>query len=481
MVRELFRIEPTRKINTVHQLWNLLDEALLEKKKGNTQLVAAFTSHGKPAEFSQSLRNNGFDIQREWGRLFLVSKGNEVPFYALLQDSIIYFITRARKTEDIPGTILNYINSTEGVVLIRLGSGRMISIRTDLAKNCPGLILSYFTAHRETHTSIGCAYRDDFHRTIIYSGNDGFDTLEEMEYHYGVIPRIMEFHTGGRERENERENDHEKMGFRFDVNGIFTIIEGTSGVVRSIIEKVILEQQQYRIPLPKEGKRIQAKSILRGVLTKKWNRAVINKIEVTLAEEWDITGFLQVHESRGKRYSARLVDVVDKAIWEIQLKGREFSLIPVRGAGMRSLMKIIEVMEDHLGFQTVDIPMNEAYTDSDIVMDNDVDTDRDGDMVVDNDINRDMNNDMIMGNNVVIDRDGDMVVENDVDMDSDMEIDRDMNNDRDTNSDMNSEVKLNMGKNRNITMDGGIDKRTGMARDAGRDSNKDTISMGVEK
>ena len=43
------------------------------------------------------------------------------------------------------------------------------------------------------------------------------------------------------------------------------------------------------------------------------------------------------------------MDGEDKAVWEMTLNGDELSLRPVRGTGMRSLMKIVEVMEDHIG------------------------------------------------------------------------------------------------------------------------------------
>ena len=342
MARELLKLNENVRINQPDQLWGVLDEALAEKKRGNTQVVAALSPYGRPGELKQSLSKSGFHIQKEWGRLFLVAREKEVPFYTYLQDSIVYFITLARKTEDIPGTILNYIRSSKDVLLIRLGSERMRSIRSELARDYPGMTLSYFTAHRATHSPIRCAYREDSHRTIIYSGNDGFDTLEEMEYHYGVIPRIMEFHMGL--------TDHSRLGFRFDVNGIFTIMEGSSAVVRYILDTVVRELKRYALPLSVRGKRIGAESILRGTVFTKWKIPDIEKIEVALATEWDITAFQNVYIPRKRFLYSRLVDVEDRAVWELTLRGNELNLLPVRGTGMRSLMKIVEVLEDHVGF-----------------------------------------------------------------------------------------------------------------------------------
>ena len=192
MVKELFTLKEKERIDTVDQLWGVLDDALGEKQKGNTQIVAAMTPFTNPGELKRSLITWGFSIKGEWGNLLHVTKEREVPFYAFLTDPVVLFITLARKTEDIPGTILNYLRSADDVVLIRMGSRRMRMIRNTLADRFPGIRLSYFTAHREPHSSIPSACRKESQRTIIYSGADGFDTLEEMEYQYGIVSRIME-------------------------------------------------------------------------------------------------------------------------------------------------------------------------------------------------------------------------------------------------------------------------------------------------
>lgn len=352
MVKELFILDEKKQIDTVDQLWEVLDSALVEKRKGNTQIVGAITPFTKSGELKRSLIKFGFTIQKEWGKLFQVTREREVPFYALLDRHFVYFITLARKTEDIPGTILNYLKSADDVVLLRMGSRRMRSIRYDLAERFPGIRLSYFTAHREPHTSIASDYRQEVQRTIIYSGNDGFDTLEEMEHQYGIISRIMEFHHDG--------TVYGKLGIRFDVNGIFTITDGPSLIVRYILDYMVSEHRKTMIidRLPDLSKKIEIQKgsevdrdidAIVGTLGKAWTGSDIEKIGDTLAAEWDITGFLTVTNLRKGYHYSRLVDVVDRSVWDLTLQDTRFTISPVREAGLRSLMKITDVVDDHLG------------------------------------------------------------------------------------------------------------------------------------
>lgn len=345
MVKELFTLKEKERIDTVDQLWGVLDDALGEKQKGNTQIVAAMTPFTNPGELKRSLITWGFSIKGEWGNLLHVTKEREVPFYAFLTDPVVLFITLARKTEDIPGTILNYLRSADDVVLIRMGSRRMRMIRNTLADRFPGIRLSYFTAHREPHSSIPSACRKESQRTIIYSGADGFDTLEEMEYQYGIVSRIMEFHYDG--------TVYGKLGIRFDVNGIFTITDGPSLIARFIVDGLITEQKTMCIDAVNAWKETDGVASgsgpISGVLGQRWNRDTIERMRENLASEWDITGFLSVTNIRNEYHYSRIVDVIDGSVWDLILNGDGFSLTPVRGAGLRSFMKIVDVVDDHLG------------------------------------------------------------------------------------------------------------------------------------
>jgi len=337
MVKNLFRLDQETKVRNIDQFNSIVNEAQETKKRGNTQLVAALTPFQRITGFKQSLVKGGFHIEQEWGNLLLVSKGNEVPFYAFLdKNSFVLFVTLARKTEDISATVLNYINSTGDVALVRIGKRRMRQLRDQLATNYPDITLSYFTAHRDAFTSIPGAYREDVQRTIIYSGNDGFDTLEEMQYHYGIIPRIMELHL----------SEHDR--FRIDAKGIFTIMEGTADGVFEIIKDVTKDVLRVTLPLPRGKKWHTRDAVVSVSMEEKWGGKQISRMEEALIAEWGITPIAPVLDLKRGYYGTHLVDVEDSANWELLITGNELYLLPGIGTGLRSLLKVMGVMEEHL-------------------------------------------------------------------------------------------------------------------------------------
>ena len=345
MTENLLNIREGTRVCNLEQLEELLGIALKGEKRGNIQVLAALTNFPNVSALRTSLKDRGFEVIAEHGDLLLVKKRGEVPFYTLLDsDSTAVFITRARKTEDIPGTVLSYINSTKDAALIRIGNRRMLKLMAQLSRKHPGLTLPFFTAHRESHTPIPSAYRSEQERTIIYSGADGLDTLEEMEFHYGIVPRIMEFHLseGGR--------------FRVDLKGILTIIDGGAGVIFWMLNEVISDIMRLILPFRKEGAGPFPRSRLTVRAVEGWTSAGMKKMEHALTSEWGLSIFSSVIKPQRGVYYSRVVDVEEGTSWDVFISGERLMLVPLEGQGMKALLKILEVMEDHLSLQ---LPHNE--------------------------------------------------------------------------------------------------------------------------
>ena len=358
---ELFRLDRDTRIETVDRLWGELDAGRAGKPRGNIQIVTAVTRFGSVDHLRHSLTAWGYTVEGQWGNLFLVSAHREVPFYALLDGAVVYFITLARKTEDIPGTILNYLGSVDDAVLLRMGPERMRRVRHELARAFPGIVLSYFTAHRDPHTPLRPDHRPEVQRTVIYSGNDGYDTLEEMEHHYGISARIMEFHHRG--------TVYGRIGIRLDVNGIFTITDGPSLLIRPILERLVKDHLDMALKVGfspgggdpgvwKGGRTADAPEPVHGgvgrytgTLGRRWNGSDLERFETALSSDWDITGFLTVRKPGKEFFHSRLVDVTHRSIWDMTLSRDRFTVAPAgdSDAHLRSLMKLAEVLDEHLG------------------------------------------------------------------------------------------------------------------------------------
>ena len=194
---------------------------------GNIQILAALTSLKNAESLAASLERGGFEVLEKHGNLLLAGRKREPPFYALIQKGTLIFLTRARKTEDIPGTVLGYLEGERRTALLRIPMKRMNAIVERLLSHYPGCRVTFFTARRDSLTPVSAAYRGEIERTVVYSGEDGLDTLEEMQHHYGIVPRILEFRLPHGER------------FRLDHRGIFTLIEGSAEPVFDSLNSVV--------------------------------------------------------------------------------------------------------------------------------------------------------------------------------------------------------------------------------------------------
>jgi hypothetical protein len=355
MAHDLFNLDDNAKINDLKRLTRVLNAALISKIRGHTQILAALTPFTRISALKQSLVSKGYSIKSEWGKLLMVEKANEVPFYVMLnKDTVAYFITLARKTEDVPATVLSYISSAKELTLIRTGTRRLRTLREELQDSYPGIQITYFTAHRDPHTPSKSAYRADHHRTIIYSGEDGLDTLEEMEYHYGIIPKIMEFHAPRIFR------------FRLDVSGIYTLMEGRADPLINLLKGVVERTLDSSLSSALGRSHAGITQVIVGTSSRSLNRAILQHMEEALSIDCGISSFMQVMESRRGLYYTQLVDVEDLARWELVKSGEDMRIIPGEGSNMRSLLKLIEVLEDHLSFTVIDIESSKDLGESNL-------------------------------------------------------------------------------------------------------------------
>lgn len=330
------------------QLVDILKPGIRDSRKGHTQVLSALTTIGNLRSLKRSLEKNGFSITAETGNLLQARKGNDVPFYLFFSDDgSIIFITHARKTEDIPGTVMNFIDSTQDVALIRIGNVMMLNIMNSLVQEHQGLYVPFFTARRDPYISQSSAYRRDIERTVIYSGSDGLDTFEEMTYHYGIAPRIMEFHLPDGSR------------FRLDVNGIITLMEGNPNHIIRMSQEIIKNTRRMVLPAllrkhGSSGKKDRSEPakmmnpLITGTICKDWNAETIHDLERENTNAWGFTHFSSVIEDGNRIYFTRIMDVTDGAFCEIFITGERINLYTERGISMRVLMEVMEVLDDHL-------------------------------------------------------------------------------------------------------------------------------------
>ena len=212
----------------------------------NLHIVATLSTFQNIDQFIESLRNFRFSIVKKAGKLLLLSKESQdkqIYIYAFFDDrnNVPLFITDAKKTNEIPDTLFTYINHTKEISNLWIAPKVMKEIKDNLAREYQDMIITYFSARRSPNTDIHSEFRPHTERSIQYRGNDGKHTLEEMEFYYGVLPKILEIQLPN------------GIAFRIDNKGIITLRHGHFAGVFQIIEEIVSRLEKVREAIGESG------------------------------------------------------------------------------------------------------------------------------------------------------------------------------------------------------------------------------------
>ena len=171
-------------------------------------------------EFLTLMQEDGYEVIEDYGAIQKVeceydtNQAIEFYFHFSHEEGVVLFYTDMRKTEEIDSTIEPFLRRTKGVHYLFVSPRLLQDIREQIVENEPAVQISEFIAKRTERTEADATLRPEFARTINYYGDDGLETLREMERNYGVLPRIMEFNVPG------------GLQFRVSREGIFTLQKG---------------------------------------------------------------------------------------------------------------------------------------------------------------------------------------------------------------------------------------------------------------
>ncbi|MFC6838369.1 hypothetical protein [Halomarina ordinaria] len=149
--------------------------------------------------FDEVLAENHYHVIDDLGAVQKMERrygdGKRIQFYLSFDEESGIFLcyTDMRKTEEIENTLEKFLRETRGVHYLFVSPRVLQTIREEIVEGEPAAQITEFVAKRTDRTDTASTYRPEFARTINYYGDDGLDTLREMERNYGVLPRIMEF------------------------------------------------------------------------------------------------------------------------------------------------------------------------------------------------------------------------------------------------------------------------------------------------
>jgi len=333
-------------------------EFLEYNKKGyqlpsGLQVVATISTLRTIDDFINHLIAYGFLIEKKYGKLLLISKiinNKKIYYYTFFDDRnyVHLFLTIARKTDDIPETLLNYIKMSGDISNLWITPKIMKELKDKLVEEHNDLIITYFSAKRTPNSDIPAEYRPDVERGIQYRGTDGRLALEEMEFYYGILPKILEIRLPN------------GVAFRIDNKGIITLIRGQFGDVFKIIESVVgkliklkyaIEESSYTVH--KVGINSQFSHAIQTpwsvVLPSGMKLDDINGFCKALAEEeWDFTLLDHILLNEEKFFSARLIDNNNSAAFDITTTGKRMDIYPVEQIELGSYIRFYEFLVENV-------------------------------------------------------------------------------------------------------------------------------------
>jgi len=217
---------------------------LIEKYKPgivphNLTFVVGITQHTSQ-DLLNILKKSDFRIEKNHGVVKEISyQTNEEHLKSYFthdeKTGIIIFYTNYRKVEDIP-IITKFIENDRNSFQLFLRPPIMEQIKNSLISDYPDLRITNFNANYTPNPKKQSRIRPSYERTFSYWGEDGTETLEEIENYYGVSPTMIDVRIP------------ENIKIRIKDTGLFTFYTGEIGSIQilfDIMEKAIRDSIRY--------------------------------------------------------------------------------------------------------------------------------------------------------------------------------------------------------------------------------------------
>ncbi|MCK5773213.1 MAG: hypothetical protein KAH57_05445, partial [Thermoplasmata archaeon] len=183
------------------------------------QIIGFVTPYTSIDEFSSVFRENGLTVSHANGSLISFIKENDPEFgisCILEEDGILFLLTNARKSDQIPDIIYPIFEREEAVYNLSIGPSMMMDIIDDYIGEARKGKVSYFSGRYIPGVGRKARIRPDVRRNVQYHGDDGYHTLKEWSNYYGIYPNIISI------------NLFSGLQFRLDHKGIISIYQGTA-------------------------------------------------------------------------------------------------------------------------------------------------------------------------------------------------------------------------------------------------------------
>ncbi|MBU7016136.1 MAG: hypothetical protein HXS44_01405 [Theionarchaea archaeon] len=269
------------------------------------------------------------------------------------KSSLLYIFT------DVPMDIFNqtlgfYIQRYRGIYYLWIHPVHFNQIKNTILERYPNGKITKFIAKRIHYDSIECEIRPEIGRSMMYWGEDGRESLKEMQFYYGVLPTQIVFAV---------EIDiRTEMKFQITNESIFTLITSSGEALELFFEIIgeiipqILEIKKLMSELKFEYKEMRTdEGIIQFpsfesaqiLLTKEMTLEDVNNLINGLARQ-GISIVNELIDVGSINFSATVVDDYKKAIFGISANEDQITLIPKYQTTFDSFMKFFRFITENL-------------------------------------------------------------------------------------------------------------------------------------
>lgn len=326
-----------------------LTESYSVSDDGDLYIIAGLTDYSWP-EFRELLENSGYEILEEYGEIVKMAceygANGRIEFYLSFnrETQVILFYTNMRKSEEIENTIEVFLKETPRVHYLYISPRVMQEIRETIATDDPAARVTLFSAHRVERSEIEARIRPGFSRTIQYFGDDGLETMREMEENYGVVPRLMEFKIPNTSK------------FKINREGVFNLQSGDLGYlfehVETCIEKALRVRQAYEnanFEMVRTSEQLEVPTAEPASISLQ-NRLKYHEVEDFKAslEENDYVLLDTFAEEGSLFFSSKIIDQAKKNAFRIKANEDEIRVFPQEEKDLGSFFRFYEFIQNSI-------------------------------------------------------------------------------------------------------------------------------------
>lgn len=342
----VFNIEPQQFADRVSFNHYLAEnyETLVD---GDMYVVSGLTEH--PYEdFMDLLEADHYRVLEDYGAIKKMERsygtGKSVEFYLSYDrdTNVVLFYTDMRKTEEIENTIEVFLRNTPGVHYLYISPRLLQEIREEIVADEETAQVVEFVAKRTERTETNAVFRPESARTINYYGEDGLESLREMEENYGVLPRIMEFKIPGGLRFRVNREGIFKLKYG-DLNQLFEYIQLC--IEESLKVKEAYEEADFQMVRASEKLAVPTSEPASITLRNTLEYHEIGTLKASM-EDQDYVVLDSYAEEGSLYFSSKVIDELNNNVFRVKANEHEIRVFPQDGRDLGSFFRFYEFVQD---------------------------------------------------------------------------------------------------------------------------------------